>query len=414
MKKRGENLVFASDPLHDRILMGSPLRRPAVCSRVCTALLGLLIVAFLVHLGVIAGMRSESTIIFVVALLMSTSLSAVPIAILAFLDRREREKRFLLVAAFFWGGVITTAISLPLNTAFFKLVDGWVLRNPVILDLLGSDASGMLAAPLSAPTVEEIAKSFDVLLVFWLLRAEFDNMRDGIVYGAMVGVGFNWYEAALYVVQNYDEHGFAAFGSQLGGRYALFGLGGHTLYTGLFGAFLGFAIQSRSALLRIAAPFVGLILAMLAHMLNNAMPLLVTVASDAPPGEPEGQDSLGFIDSFVAASQLQLAIYWPLILLMAFAIWRSGVWERRAIREELSDEVGRSVTAAEYREILNDRMLRTRRIDSDRSHVSAALANAQNELAFRKRRVKDEGDDPQMDTLVMGWREDIRRLREIL
>ena len=84
------------------------------------------------------------------------------------------------------------------------------------------------------------------------------------------------------------------------------------------------------------------------------------------------------------------------------------------IREELSDEVGRSVTAAEYREILNDRMLRTRRIDSDRSHVSAALANAQNELAFRKRRVKDEGDDPQMDTLVMGWREDIRRLREIL
>jgi len=23
-------------------------------------------------------------------------------------------------------------------------------------------------------------------------------------------------------------------------------------------------------------------------------------------------------------------------------------------------------------------------------------------------------DDPQMDTLVMGWREDIRRLREIL
>src|SRR5262249_31978318 len=145
----GENLTFASDPLHDRILMGSPLRRPAVCSRVCAALIGLLLVAFLVHLAVIVGMRPETTSIFVLALLLSTLLSAMPIAILAFLDRREREKRFLLVAAFFWGGVIATAISLPLNTAFFQLVDDWVLANPVISELLGEDATSMLAAPAS-------------------------------------------------------------------------------------------------------------------------------------------------------------------------------------------------------------------------------------------------------------------------
>ena len=409
----GENLTFASDPLHDRILMGSPLRRPAVCSRVCAALIGLLLVAFLVHLAVIVGMRPESTSIFVLALLLSTLLSAVPIAILAFLDRREREKRFLLVAAFFWGGVIATAISLPLNTAFFQLVDDWVLANPVISELLGEDATSMLAAPASAPMVEEIAKAFGVLLVSWLLRAEFDNMRDGIVYGAMIGVGFNWYEAALYVVQNYDEHGFAEFGLQLGSRYALFGLGRHALYTGLFGAFLGWSIQLRSALLRIVAPLAGLLLAMLAHLLNNAMPLLVTLAT-GPAAEPESLENPGFIGSFLAASQLQLTIYWPLILLMALAVWRSGVWERRVIREELSDEVGRSVTAEEYRDIVSDRMFRTRRIDSDRPHVSAALTNAQNELAFRKRRVKDERLDPEFDTLVTGWRDDIRRLREIL
>jgi RsiW-degrading membrane proteinase PrsW (M82 family) len=338
----------------------------------------------------------------------------VPIAILAYLDRREREKLFLLAAAFFWGGVIATAISLPLNTAFFRLTDAWVMANPIVSELLGSDASGLLAAPLSAPVVEEIAKALGVLLVFWLLRAEFDNMRDGIVYGAMVGVGFNWYEAALYVVQTYDEHGFAAFGAQLGGRYALLGLGGHALYTGLFGAFVGFAIQSRSTLLRIAAPFVGVLLAILAHMLNNALPLLVTLATGEPAGEPDGRDEPGFIASFVGSSQLQLAIYWPLILLMALAIWRSGVWERRVIREELRDEVGQSVTTAEYRDILNDRMFRTRRIDSHRPHASAALVNAQNELAFRKRRVSDERGDPNFDPLVTGWREEIRRLREVL
>ena len=43
--------------------------------------------------------------------------------------------------------------------------------------------------------------------------------------------------------------------------------------------------------------------------------------------------------------------------------------------------------------------------------ASAALVNAQHELAFRKRRVRDEGGDPEQDSLVAGWREDIRRLR---
>jgi len=37
--------------------------------------------------------------------------------------------------------------------------------------------------------------------------------------------------------------------------------------------------------------------------------------------------------------------------------------------------------------------------------------NAQHELAFRKRRVQNEGGDPELDGLVEGWREDIQRLR---
>jgi RsiW-degrading membrane proteinase PrsW (M82 family) len=44
---------------------------------------------------------------------------------------------------------------------------------------------------VSAPIVEELAKALGVLLIFWLLRPESDNMRDGIVYGALVGLGFS-------------------------------------------------------------------------------------------------------------------------------------------------------------------------------------------------------------------------------
>jgi hypothetical protein len=69
------------------------------------------------------------------------------------------------------------------------------------------------------------------------------------------------------------------------------------------------------------------------------------------------------------------------------------------------------VSAGEYEEIVADGMLRTRRIDPMRRHVSAALVNAQHELAFRMRRVRDKGQDPERDILAAGWREEIWRLR---
>jgi hypothetical protein len=69
------------------------------------------------------------------------------------------------------------------------------------------------------------------------------------------------------------------------------------------------------------------------------------------------------------------------------------------------------VSAQEYADIIGDGMFRTRRIDPARVRESAALVNAQHELAFRKRRVRDAGRDPEADRLVDGWRAEIRRLR---
>ena len=81
------------------------------------------------------------------------------------------------------------------------------------------------------------------------------------------------------------------------------------------------------------------------------------------------------------------------------------------IREELAGEVGRTISSEEYDDIVGDRMLRTRRIDHLQPGASAALVNAQHELAFRKHRVRNAGGDPERDALVGGWRDDIRHLR---
>jgi hypothetical protein len=239
-------------------------------------------------------------------------------------------------------------------------------------------------------------------------------MRDGLVYGALVGVGFNWFESALYEVQGYAKNGVVPFGVQLGVRYALFGLGGHAMFSAMFGAFLGFAMQTRRRWLRILAPLGGLTLAVAAHLVNNALPLfaaLVAVATGEPPPGATPLPDMGFVDAFAMGSLIQLTIFVPFLLITALAVWRSGVWERRVIREELAEEVERTVTPDEYQDIVGDRMFRTRRIDRMHPRESAALVNAQHELAFRKRRVKDEGGDPERDGLVAGWREDIRRLR---
>jgi hypothetical protein len=184
----------------------------------------------------------------------------------------------------------------------------------------------------------------------------------------------------------------------------------------LFGAFLGLALQTQRKWLRFLAPLAGLVLAIAAHMLNNALPLLAALAGSVqgePPPQHEPPPDVGFLEAFLAGSLLHMIIHLPFLLIMAIALWRSGVWERRVIREELAEEVALTgaVTPGEFQEVLGDRILRTRRISLTQPRASAALVNAQHELAFRRRRLKDAGHDPDQDPVVARWRKAIEHLR---
>ncbi|HLB85541.1 MAG TPA: hypothetical protein VJK00_12445, partial [Steroidobacteraceae bacterium] len=68
----------------------------------------------------------------------------------------------------------------------------------------------------------------------------------------------------------------------------------------------------------------------------------------------------------------------------------------------------------EYQAVLADRVYRTRRIDARNKAASAALVNAQHELAFRKRRLRDRRLDPEADPRVAGRRLQIARLRQLI
>lgn len=410
-------MLSTTDLLHSGAL-SSPLRRPRVARTVSTTLAVLLLIAAVIICLVVGGSGVSAASVFLRALAISSALAVLPIAILWYLDRRERESPWLFAAAFLWGGLIATTLAMPINTAIIVSVAHWLQDNVPLKEMLGPDAPLMIGAPLAAPIVEETTKGIGILLLFWLMRSEFDNVRDGFIYGALVGAGFNWFESAMYVQQNFVQYGTATYGFQLGVRYAWLGLAGHALFSGLFGASLGLARATRSRIVRYLAPVSGFLIAMAAHFWNNSLPLFAALASaragNAPPTESVAPPDLSLPSAMLQASVQNLVIFLPFVLLLVAVLRRSGTAERTVIREELADEVGSCITPAEYQAVVADSRFRTRRIDGDNRTCAAALVNAQNELAFRKRRLKDRGFDPEGDSLVQQRRAEIARLRQSL
>jgi hypothetical protein len=77
---------------YDRLLMGSPLRRRGIGKVTVAVLLLLLGFAALTQLSLFAGMRPDVESVFLRALVLSTLLSLVPIAVLRF-SRSTRTRK---------------------------------------------------------------------------------------------------------------------------------------------------------------------------------------------------------------------------------------------------------------------------------------------------------------------------------
>src|SRR5207237_10447130 len=77
-----------------------------------------------------------------------------------------------------------------------------------------------------AGILEELAKGLAVLMLFLIMRNEVDDVVDGIVYGAAVGLGFNLLESMSYMMIMYSAFsaegvGWVAGGIQWDGREVL-------------------------------------------------------------------------------------------------------------------------------------------------------------------------------------------------
>jgi hypothetical protein len=121
-----------------------------------------------------------------------------------------------------------------------------------------------------AGTLEEIAKGVAVVLLFLVMRNDFDDVVDGIVYGAAVGLGFNFMESISYMTNLYslfqpEGIGGIAAGFQWYARQVLGLFFGHATYTAFIGAGLGIARQLPSVRQKIFVIVSGFLVAIAAH-----------------------------------------------------------------------------------------------------------------------------------------------------
>jgi len=405
-----------------RALYGSPLSRPKFGSFVVIMLVVLVILSTIsIVNNIVAPTSAKGGIpIFLMALAWSGFLCIIPIAILWFLDRREPESKWLYAIALLWGALIATGVAQPINALIINAVKDYFTVHPDLQAVLGGKMATMsIAGPLAGPIVEETTKGAGVLLLFLLLRSEFDDVRDGFIYGALVGIGFNFLETSAYILQGFVDTGSAPWLSQLGSRHSAFGLGTHALFTGLFGMGLGLARQTVRPWLRYAAGPIGWLLGFSAHFVNNSIGLLLilimkmtgTNLNDTSDVGDLNLDNMSFLTSLAFNTVRVLITLLPFFLIAIVMLWQSGEWERQVIREELADETEPVITPTEYEGVKRDRILRTRRIPGYNRRISAAIVRAQNELALRKWRVQQQGKDVETDTLVTSWRDELMRLR---
>lgn len=187
--------------------------------------------------------------------------AAVPVPVYVvlalWLDRFEPEPAKTLWQTFAWGATVAVFVALLVNT----------LADQVFGALAGPVAAELFSSIVAAPFVEELAKGAALLILFRELKDEFDGVVDGVVYAAMVGLGFAMIENVQYYGGAIAEGGDASVVTfYLRGMISPFA---HPLFTSMFGIGLGIVRERHGEGDRWSAPVLGFAVAVALHALWN-------------------------------------------------------------------------------------------------------------------------------------------------
>ena len=251
------------------------------------------------------------------------------------------------------------------------------------------------ARAFSAGLLEELGKGTAVLLLFLVMRNEFDDVVDGIVYGAAVGLGFNFMETLTYMTNLYaifspEGAGGIAAGFQWYARQVLGLFMGHATYTAFVGAGIGIARQLPSRRQKVIAIVTGFVVAIAAHFSWDAWLAFFPIETSV----------LGLIEVHLRTIVMTGPFTAGVVALLVLGLRNESVALTEQLRREA--EAGGGAVLPEELEILNRpwRRFRERLRALDRRGVGgyvrlARLQAAQLDLAMERwHRERQEIDEP--------------------
>jgi RsiW-degrading membrane proteinase PrsW (M82 family) len=231
-------LVAGASYVGIRALGSDPEHRRRALIR-ASVYLGIALMLWLLVIDVFTFTQAAGPLVAVICAAACVPTTGFGLWVLRRLDRNEAEPWRLVMVAAAWGAVVATSLVIWGETVWDDVTTNVLLPGP------GLDTSTAFSAGL----LEEIAKGLAVVLLFLVMRDEFDGIVDGIVYGAAVGMGFNFMESISYMTHLYaifqPHQGVVAAGVQWYARQVLGLFFGHATYTALIGAGLGIARQLR-------------------------------------------------------------------------------------------------------------------------------------------------------------------------
>ncbi len=299
-------------------------------------------------------------------------------AFVYWVDRYEKEPKALLGAAFFWGVVIAAGGAFIINTMFGMGI--YIFTN-------SEAAADFGTTSIVAPFVEEILKGLAVGIVFLMFRKEFDSVLDGIIYGGIVGLGFAATENTLYIYRNgYLEGGWGGLFLLVFIRVFVVGWM-HAFFTAFTG--IGFAIArlNKNILIKIAAPFIGLGIAISIHAFHNTFGGLI-----------------GGLGGLALGSLLD---WFGWAIMLGFIIWLIG-YERGIVKRQLVEEMNSGlISPAQYQKALSPWTLTTTSLSG---RATSRFYHLCGELAHKKEQLKRLGDESGNTARIEALRKELATL----
>jgi len=188
-----------------------------------------------------------------VASLVTTLLAAISfpilIAILFWLDRYEPEPARYRLAALGWGGVVAVVLSFIAEQVLFAV----------------PGTTTFIDTAITAPLVEEAGKGLFLVVLVIFRRGQIHGLLDGLIYGALVGVGFAFVEDILYYLSSLQSGALPVvfFLRGVMGPFA------HPLFTAATGIGIGIAVTTHRPAVRVLAPILGFLAAVIMHAVWN-------------------------------------------------------------------------------------------------------------------------------------------------